>query len=122
MAKSILDLRRKSEEQFEASRSILNKENFDSRAKPSEQIAVIVGQLSAVVLNTAADILENLSEFNDLKGLADERHARRLQRIKESSAVRDAAAKGFASGDWSQFDALFSSREDTGDKPEPGPA
>lgn len=78
---------------------------------PSEQtvISVVTDQVNAYTLMTLADIVETVNpdvKKAQVKKYVDDRLAQVKASQDEANAVRQAAAKGFSSGDYSDFDRL----------------
>ncbi len=93
-------LRKESAELHGAAKTLLEAADLNHNAK--KQIQAIVGFVAAKQLAALADLATYLKE-GDKQDARDERRNAIMERM---DAIRLAAAKGSASGDWDDFDKL----------------
>jgi hypothetical protein len=92
---------RRSGEQRSASTALLDSADFGTNAK--KQALATIGYISANMYEALAEMLEFQSGTEKVS-----EHEARLHQIQQTnSAIRTAAAAGFATGDWSKFDGLI---------------
>jgi hypothetical protein len=102
-------LRKESAELHEAATTLL--ESSDLNVNPKKQIQAIVGFVASKQLAALADLATYLKEGDKL----DARTERLDAIMKRMDAIRLAAAKGSASGDWDDFDKLATGIAGNGD-------
>lgn len=104
------DFRARAKANAEGSNSLFEAADFDT--SPRKQVMATIGQVNATIYTALADKLE---QSGSSAGAADPMLALRKSIIEKNNAVRKAAAYGYSTGDWSNFDKLTST-----DGTEPG--
>lgn len=99
------DYRAKAVEQRALANQLLEKP--DLMQSPKLLVAAIAGQVNATVYDGLADMMDYLSA----SGQQDGRMNRLRVIMTRNDAIRKAAAKGQASGDWSLFDKLVAEEQ-----------
>ena len=92
--------RERSKEMREAAAALLTSPSFTEDSK--KLIAAIVGQIDADLYDALGDMLD----YQVAKSSSDPKMAARKSLIAKNDAIRKAAAKGSATGDWNEFDRL----------------